>query len=204
MTTNKQYDLSYTAGALISDYFDAVMNEIKDFDQFKIGEEVIHHSVVAANAESSQKRYTQELNKRIKQLNKPIYEYYLVAENKDKKIIQFYTICKSYSIIAEFMIEVVRDKWLNLNFNLEPYDFKSYLTDKLEETNSLNSITETTLNKLVQVFFKMLRELGMHSKGKFSPVKINPVLMQLFYKAGDEWYIDAMLQSESDKKQMRV
>jgi hypothetical protein len=30
------------------------------------------------------------------------------------------------------------------------------------------------------------------------------VLMQLFFQAGDEWFIDAMLQSEDDKKQMRV
>lgn len=204
MKTDKQYDLSYTSGALISDYFDAVMNEIKNFDQFISGEEIIHHSVVAANAESSQKRYIQELNKRIKQLNKPTFDYYLVADNKDKKIIQFYTICKSYSIIAEFMIEVLRDKWLNLNFNLDPYDFKSYLTERLEETNSLDRITDMTLNKLVQVFLKMLRELGMHSKGKYNPININPKLMQLFYKAGDEWFIDAMLQSESDKKQMRI
>lgn len=68
MTTNKQYDLSYTAGALISDYFDAVMNEINDLDLFKLGEEVIHHSVVAANAESSQKRYLLEINKRYSSL----------------------------------------------------------------------------------------------------------------------------------------
>lgn len=204
MATNKQYDLSYTSGALISDYFDAVMNEIKDFDQFVNGEEVIHHSIVAVNSESSQKRYTRELNKRIKKLTKPIFKYYFVTNGKGKKIIQFYTICKTYPIIAEFMIEVVRDKWLNLNFNLEPYDFKSYLTDKLEKTNSLDRITETTQNKLVQVYFKMMRELGMHSDGKLCLIKMDPVLMQLFYKAGDEWFIDAMLQSEDDKKQMRV
>ena len=203
MTTNKQYDLSYTAGALISDYFDAVMNEIKDFDQFKIGEEVIHHSVVAANAESSQKRYTQELNKRIKQLNKPIFDYYFHSDSNNKKVIQFYTVCKTYSIIAEFMIEVVRNKWLNLNFNLEPYDFNNYLSEKLEETNSLDRVTDKTIYKLTQVFFKMLQELGMYKKEKFNTIKIDPQLMQLLYQAGDEWFIDAMLQTEDDKKQMK-
>lgn len=203
MEAIKHYDLSYTAAPLISEYFDAAMSSVQDFDQYISGNEVIHYSVVPANAESSQKRYIQELNKRMKQLAKPIFDYYFQADSKNRKVVQFYTVCKTYSIIAEFMIEVVRNKWLNLNFNLEPYDYKSYLTDKLEETNSLDRITEMTMDKLVQVFFKMLRELDMYKEEKFSTIKIDPKLMRLLYQAGDEWFIDAMLQSEDDKKQIR-
>lgn len=203
MKTIKHYDLGYTAAPLISEYFDATMNAIQDFDDFMSGKEVIHYSVVPANAESSQKRYMVELNKRIKQLPKPIFDYYFVADSKNKKVVQFYAVCKAYPIIADFMIEVVRNKWLNLNFNLEPYDYKTYLIEKLEETDSLDRITEMTLDKLVQVYFKILRELNMYSKKKFSTIKIDPQLMQLLYQAGDEWFIDAMLQSEDDKKQIR-
>ena len=203
MENIKHYDLSYTAAPLISDYFEAVMNAIQDFDEYTVGEEVIHYSVVPANAESSQKRYLLELNKRIKKLSKPIFDYYFHADNKNKKVIQFYAVCKTYSIIAEFMIEVVRNKWLNLNFNLEPYDFNNYLSEKLEETNSLDRVTDKTIYKLTQVFFKMLQELGMYKKEKFNTIKIDPQLMQLLYQAGDEWFIDAMLQTEDDKKQMK-
>ena len=203
MKSNRQYDLGYSAGALLSDYFEAAMNAITDFDLFVSGNEQLHHNIVQANAESSQKRYISELNKRIKQLSKPIFDYYFTATNQDKKAIQFYTICKTYSIIAEFMIEVVRNKWLNLNFDLEPYDYKTYLIEKLEETNTLDRITEMTLDKLVQVFFKMLQQLDMYGNKKFSTIKIDPELMKLIYQAGDEWFIDAMLQSEDDKKQMR-
>lgn len=203
MESNKQYDLGYTAAPLISDYFDAAMNDIKNFDQFMSGEEVVHYSVVPANAESSQKRYISELNKRIKKLSKLIFDYYFHSDSNNKKVIQFYSVCKTYSIIAEFMIEVVRNKWLNLNFNLEPYDFNNYLSEKLEETNSLDRVTDKTIYKLTQVFFKMLQELGMYKKEKFNTIKIDPQLMQLLYQAGDEWFIDAMLQSEDDKKQMK-
>lgn len=202
MKTIKHYDLGYTAAPLISEYFDATMNAIQDFDDFMSGKEVIHYSVVPANAESSQKRYISELNKRIKQLSKPFFKYYFHADSKNKKVVQFYTVCKTYTIIAEFMIEVVRNKWLNLNFNLEPYDFNIFLAEKLEETNSLDRVTDKTIYKLTQVFFKMLQELDMYKKEKFSTIKIDTQLMQLLYQAGDEWFIDAMLQSEDDKKQI--
>lgn len=203
MTSKKHYDLGYTAAALISDYFEEAMNAIKDYKEYMSGQEVISHSVLSANAESSQKRYISELNKRIKQLPKSIFDYYFYADNKNKKVVQFYSVCKTYSIIANFMIEVVRNKWLNLNFNLEPYDYKTYLVEKLEETNSLDQVTEMTLYKLVQVFFKMLHELDMYAENKFNTIKIAPELMQLLCEAGDEWFVDAMLQSEDDKKQIR-
>ena len=203
MESNKQYDLGYTTGPLISEYFDNVINAIKDFDLYKSGEVMIHFSVVKANSEKSQRVYISELNKRIKKLSKPIFDYYFHSDSNNKKVIQFYTVCKTYSIIAEFMIEVVRNKWLNLNFNLEPYDFNNYLSEKLEETNSLDRVTDKTIYKLTQVFFKMLQELGMYKKEKFNTIKIDPQLMQLLYQAGDEWFIDAMLQTEDDKKQMK-
>ena len=194
MATNKKYDISYRQGALMSDYFDAVMNAITDFDLFVSGDEQLHYSIIKANSEASQQRYLRELTRRIKQLSSSMF---------NKRVIQFYTICKTYSIIAEFMIEVVRKKWLNLNFNLEPYDFRNHLIEKLEQTDVLEQTTETTLYRLGQVFFKMLRELGMYKKEKFNTIQIAPQLMQLLYQAGDEWFIDAMLQSEDDKKQMK-
>lgn len=203
MTSIKKYDISYRQGALMSDYFDAVMNAITDFDLFVSGEEQLHYSIIKANAEASQQRYLRELTRRIKQLPNSIFNYYFTADISNKKIIQFYSICKTYSIIAEFMIEVVRIKWLNLNFNLEPYDFKNHLIEKLEQTNVLEQTTEITIYRLGQVFFKMLRELGMYAKNKFNTIKIAPELMQLLFEAGDEWFVDAMLQSEDDKKQMR-
>ena len=203
MTTTKKYDISYRQGALMSDYFDAVMNAITDFDLFVSGDEQLHYSIIKANSEASQQRYLRELTRRIKQLSSSMFNYYFTADTNNKRVIQFYTICKTYSIIAEFMIEVVRKKWLNLNFNLEPYDFKNHLIEKLEQTGVLEQTTETTLYRLGQVFFKMLQELGMYKKEKFNTIKIDPQLMQLLYQAGDEWFIDAMLQTEDDKKQMK-
>ena len=203
MATNKKYDISYRQGALMSDYFDAVMNAITDFDLFVSGDEQLHYSIIKANSEASQQRYLRELTRRIKQLSGSMFNYYFTADTNNKRVIQFYTICKTYSIISEFMIEVVRNKWLNLNFDLEPYDFKNYLIEKLEQTGVLEQTTETTLYRLGQVFFKMLQELGMYKKEKFNTIKIDPQLMQLLYQAGDEWFIDAMLQSEDDKKQMK-
>ena len=68
MTTNKKYDISYRQGALMSDYFDAVMNAITDFDLFVSGDEQLHYSIIKANSEASQQRYLRELTRRIKQL----------------------------------------------------------------------------------------------------------------------------------------
>ena len=201
MTQNTfyKYNLGYTSGALMFEHFDAVVNNSKDFSLLVDGHENIDYRVIPVNAESSQKRYLSEINKRLQKISVPVLEFYLTADEYSKKIIQFYAICRYYRIILEFMIDVVRNKWLHLDFELERYDYKSFLQNKLLETNQTEYITEKTLDKLTQVFFRMIIELGMYRGNTFNKLNINHDLMAIIAKSGDNWFLDVMLLSDDEK-----
>ena len=194
-----QYNLGYTTGALLSEHFDTVVHHSKDFSLLTTGQESIDHSIITVNSESSQKKYLSEILKRLNGFHVPVLEFYKRADEKSKKVIQFYAVCHSYQIILEFMIDVVRNKWLHLDFELERYDYKSYLQDKLLEANQADHATENTLKKLTQIFFRMIRELGMYSGKQFRKIHVDDRLMKIITDCGDNWFLDVMLLSDNEK-----
>lgn len=203
MNVNKKYNLSYSAGALLSESFDAVVNASKDFNLLVNGEEKLDYKIIPANAESSQKRYLSEIKSRLKNIPVSILNYYQSADINDKKTIQFYAICRRYQIIVEFMIEVVREKWLNLDYELDKYDYKLFLSNKLAESDDLDSITDNTTYKLTQVFFKMLIELGIYSNGVYNKISPNLELLSHVSRNGDDWFLDVMLLTDEEKKEIK-
>lgn len=204
MTQNTfyKYNLGYTTGALMFEHFDAVINESNDFSLLVSGNENIDYHIIPVNAESSQKRYLSEIKKRLKNIPISVLDFYMTSDDTSKKVIQFYAICRYYKIVLEFMIEVIRNKWLHLDFELERYDYKNFLQEKLLESNQAGYVTAKTLNKLTQVFFKMLIELGMYSGKTFNKINVDDSLMRTIAKSGDNWFLDVMLLSDDEKKEI--
>lgn len=198
----KKYNLGYSAGALLYEAFDAVINESNDFSLLVSGNENIDYHIIPVNAESSQKRYLSEIEKRLKNIPISVLDFYMTSDDTSKKVIQFYAICRYYKIVLEFMIEVIRNKWLHLDFELERYDYKNFLQEKLLESNQAEYVTAKTLNKLTQVFFKMLIELGMYSGKTFNKINVDDSLMRTIAKSGDNWFLDVMLLSDDEKKEI--
>lgn len=202
MNSNKKYNLSYSAGALLSGYFDIIVINSKDLSLLIKGEEKIDLNIIPANAESSRKRYASEIMSRLKNFPLDILEYYIYANESDKKVIQFYSICRRYQIIVEFMIEIVRNKWLNLDYELDKHEYKSFLLTKLAETDDQDQVTENTIYKLTQVFFKMISELGMYSENAFQKIEVSHSLLQLIDNTGDRWFFDVLLLSDEEKNEI--
>jgi len=102
-----KYSTSFTAGALLFREADVYISNIQDGDQYMKDKEVVDMNVLPINAESSKKRIKKELDKRLRALEDPrLLELYQSLEVKDRKLILFYAICKLYSLINDFMIEV--------------------------------------------------------------------------------------------------
>lgn len=196
----KKYNLSFSAGALLSDHFKAIISSGADMKQLTDGCAMVDHKLLPVNSEKSQKRYLSEVLKRLKGLPQIIIKQYIGADSKDQRVIEFYAAIKYYSILSEFMIEKVREKWLNLDFELTSYDFKSFLLQKLSEANDLDQVSELTINKLTQVALKMLKELGMFDGKSIKPVEISSQLLRYITNAGDIWFLDAMLLNDEEKR----
>lgn len=193
-----KYKFSFTAGALLSREFDLVINAINDFNAFIDGSEKVDPKILAVNAETAQIRYLSEVKNRIFELTPSLLENYASLDDDDRKVIQFYSVCKRYHLVRDFMLEVVRDKWMNLDLNISTDDFELFMFKKMDLHHELEAISEKTRYKLSQVTLKMLKELGMLNKKQLTKLANSTAIAQIF-ETGDTWFLDVMLLNDEEK-----
>lgn len=187
-----KYNIAFTAGALLYNESLNFIQAIDSTEDYLKNEFSVDSDVLVTNAESSRKRIKSELDKRLKNLDVDyLNKFYLLTE-QDQKVILFLAICKTYSIITEFAIEVVYNKWKNFDNELSTYDFKYFLSSKLSE-EQLNSISELSLYKLSQVAVKMFKDVGIFKEDNLSTVHISDELVDLLKLKGDAWFLPCIL-----------
>lgn len=187
-----KYNLAFTAGALLYNESLHFIQAIDHTEDYLKNEFSVHSDVLVTNAESSRKRIKSELDKRLKNLDVDYLNKFSLSMEQDQKVILFLAICKTYSIITEFALEVVFNKWKNFDNELSTYDFKYFLSSKLSE-EQLNSISEHSLYKLSQVAVKMFKDVGIFKEDKLSTVHISDELIDLLKMKGDAWFLPCIL-----------
>jgi hypothetical protein len=198
-----KYSTAFTAGALLTRETEAFISAINNIDNFLEGNETIDFNVIPVNAESSKKRLKHEIEKRLLALNNEnLINQFSVSDINSKNLILFYGICKCYPIIKHFMLEIVLNKWQNLDFELEVSDFKNFLYRKMDFHPELEKITEKSINKCGQVIIKMLVDLGMVNKNKIQKIQISNSVISECNKVGDHWYMDVLLLNDIEKQEI--
>ncbi len=195
-----KYSLEFTADALLYKESDAVTQEIQDVDLFLEGEEIIFSEVLPVNSESSQKRLYSKVVRRLKTLQKPLLESFISGNKEDKLLILFYATCKTYTIITDFMLETVLNKWRNLYTEIRSYDFKSFIYQKMDNHTLLENLTPNTINKLAQVVIKMLQELEMLKNENLTKINYNEQILRKIAYNGDSCFLDVLLLSQQEKQ----
>jgi len=72
---------------------------------------------------------------------------------------------KRYQFIREFGEEIVREKYLKLDYLLSYDDFDSFFNAKAEWDDGLDGLSESTRKKIRQVLFRMLHEAEILTAG---------------------------------------
>ncbi|WP_428231848.1 BrxA family protein [Flavobacterium sp.] len=198
-----KYSIAFTAGALLTRETEAFISAINNIDDFLEGKETIDFNVIHVNAESSKKRLKNEIEKRLLALNNEnLINRFAVSDINSKNLILFYGICKCYPIIKHFMLEIILNKWQNLDFELEVSDFKNFLYRKMDFHPELEKITEKSISKCGQVVIKMLVDLGMVNKNKIQKIQISNSIISECNKVGDHWYMDVLLLNDIEKQEI--
>ena len=197
----KKYSTAFTAGALLLSETEVVINSLNNYDSFLKGEEDFDVMLLPINAESSRKRIGSEIIKRLKVLpDSSFIELFNNSDAINKKLILFYAVCKSYPVILDFIIEIVVNKWNNLDLELNVEDFQSFLFIKADYHPELTRITDKTKYKAGQVSIKMLKELGMHQKGKLQKQEFEIIVLKAFSSVGDAWFLDLLFLNSMEKE----
>lgn len=160
-----------------------------------IKKKVIEENVFEYKFTSSLKRIAPSVIRRAFALDEQLQDRVLNGQLEEGKIINVYAIMKTDRLFFEFMNEVIREKLEANNYLLEKKDLNVFFISKMEQNEKMAKWTELTINKLKQVYMKLLYEAGllMNKKtGELNRLLLDENLKHHLTSIGDSAYLRAM------------
>jgi hypothetical protein len=158
----KKYNMSFTTGGLFhseSLQLAELYMELASWSDVK--NKVLAENTLQFRTQSSLKRITREIIYRLKCLDHAELEFFVKSSPNDQAFVLWLAICRYYKFIAEFSINVLRERYLGLKFDISFEDFDRFLADKSEWHTELEKISVSTRKKIRQVLFRMMREADL-------------------------------------------
>jgi len=157
-----RYSMSFTTGALFhqeSVKLAVLFLELNDWNLVR--DKVLSDNLLQARTLNTLKRICREIISRLKTLDPREIDLLIQSSPQEQGYILWMAICRRYKFIADFAVEVIRERYINLKNELHYEDFDSFFNRKSEWHPELDEIRPTTRNKLRQVLFKILREAAL-------------------------------------------
>ncbi|MGG1640410.1 DUF1819 family protein [Paenibacillus sp. NRS-1782] len=196
MTTELNYSVTITgASFLFYELKQVVGLKVQGLKEPKIKEKVSTDNLFQYQAKSSIKRSLPSVLRRASILDETLCQMVLEQSLESGKIINLYAIMKTDRLFFEFMNEVIREKFQTDNYLLEKKDINLYIASKGEQHTGVATWTEQTVNKLKQVYVKVLYESGVlkdKKTGELSRPLMDEQLKQHLIQIGDIAYVRAM------------
>lgn len=159
---SERYSLSFTAGGLFhreSVELATLFLDLHDWNAVR--GEVLAGNLLQARTLSSSKRICREICSRLKTLDHQQLDLLVHGTAQEQGYLLWVAACRRYPFIADFAIEVIRERYLSLKADLHYEDFDAFFNKKSEWHSELDALRPATRNKLRQVLFKMLHEAGL-------------------------------------------
>lgn len=155
MIAEKKYNFSFTAASLRTREFVLVAKHL--FENPVEGIE----GVLGNGKRATGRRYFKEMCKWINTLTESQINVLLEGSYKVQNEITFIAACKHFDFIRDFIIEVVREKYLVYDYEITDGDYISFFRRKAEYHPEMNKLTQVTQKKVKQVTFKILEQAGL-------------------------------------------
>jgi hypothetical protein len=156
------YKLSFTAAGLsINESVNIAEAYLSCGDWDETRQIVREKNLLQSRTNSRTVRVARELIQRLKLLTRDQLELLAEGSLAEQKFLLWFAACKTYALIQEFAIEVLREKFLSRNMTLTELDYDAFFNRKADWHEDLDAITETTRIKLKTVLFRMMREADL-------------------------------------------
>lgn len=130
-------------------------------DWNSVRDKVIAENLLQTRTLNTLKRSCREVISRLKTLSSGELEFLLEGSHQEQAYLLWLAVCRRYRFIADFAIEVLRERYITLKTDLTHEDFDSFFNRKSEWHVELDGVTPATRSKLRQVLFKILREADL-------------------------------------------
>lgn len=160
--TDKRYSLAFTTGGLYVRESVQLADVYLDSGNWStVRHKVLSENLLQTRTLNTAKRTCREILTRLKELSYQELEFLVRTNTEEQGYLLWMAVCRRYTFIAEFAVEVLRERYLSLKMDLSPEDFAAFFHWKSEIHEELESIQPTTRKKLGQVLFKIMREAGL-------------------------------------------
>jgi len=182
--SNDRYIMSFSTGGLFHRESVKLVELYLDlYDWESVRDKVIAENLLQTRTLNTLKRVCREIGSRLKTLSQSELEFFVEGNHHEQAYILWLAICRRYRFIADFAIEVLRERFITLKTDLNYEDFDSFFNRKSEWHMELDEITPATRGKLRQVLFKMLREADLLTANNIiNAAMLSPRLLELIHQ----------------------
>jgi len=164
----KKYLMSFTTGGLF--YVESLLLlelyiKLQDWNDVYIY--ALDKNTLQTRVVNSAKRIVKEIINRLKTLSKNELLLLYKGSISDQKYILWLSVCRRYIFIKEFAIEVIRERYLTLKYDLPVEEYEAFFNLKAQWYEELEKITDSSRYKQRTVVYKILREADIIDKNKF-------------------------------------
>jgi hypothetical protein len=155
----EKYKMSFSTGGLFSREsvtLSMIFLEIGDWDAVR--DKVLTENLLQTRTLTSAQRVCREVISRLKTLNPSELDLLVRGTSQEQGYLLWIAVCRCYKFVADFAVEILRERYLGLKIDLHHEDFDSFFNKKSEWHIELDNIRLVTRNKLRQVLFRILRE----------------------------------------------
>ena len=196
MSQELEYSATLTGASFMYYEFKQVVSlKTQGLGDLEIRERVITENLFQYTVKASMTRSLPSVLRRVGVLDDTLRSMVVKESLETGKIINLYAIMKTDRLFFEFMNEVIREKFETDNYLFEKKDLNLYFMSKAEQDAGVASWTEQTVNKLKQVFVKILYEAGIlkdKKTGELNRLLIDEQLKRHFINIGDIAYVKAI------------
>jgi len=199
-----KYSMSFTTGSLFhleSVRLASLYLELGEWDSVR--EKVVSKNLLQTRTLNTLRRVCSEIVSRLKTLSPDELNFLVKGSPQEQGYLLWVAVCRRYRFIADFAVEVLRERYITLKGDLAQEEFDAFFNRKMEWHAEIEEVRSSTRNKLRQVLFKMLREADLlTSKNRINPAMLSGALMELLSRENprDILFFPAF---ESDLKGMR-
>ncbi len=182
--SNDTYSMSFTTGGLLHrESVDLATLYLDLADWKSLRDKVVAGNLLQTRTRSTLKRICQEVISRIRTLGPDELQFLVAANHQEQAYLLWLATCRQYKFIADFAVEVLRERYITLKNDLTNEDFNSFLNRKSEWHKELDRITPATRSKLRQVLFKILREADLlTANNRINAALLSPRLFKLILR----------------------
>lgn len=148
-------------------------NKLKDWKD--VEKSLLDNNLLNRVKQATFKREFSEIKKRLSLLTQDQLQLMIQGSLDDAKAMILLSLVKTYSFLRDFIVEVIRNKYLLFDTVVSEIDYIKFVNTKSLSHNELNAITEVTAKKVKQVIFKLLEQVGLITQAKNGSI-LKPIL----------------------------